>query len=116
MNDPSVEERDEILDELESLISSYAKMRNQFEGVTDDCEDIIELTSPLLGEDEVRELIEKGKGQVTLTRDPVEMSEDYLAVIDDIEQLTDKELGKDYEWGKCFSIWHSRQEAWQSSA
>ena len=102
---------DEALEkELCIAVSEAAEARNGYYGVEDDCADLLALVTPVLGAERAAERIKKGIGYVHLRVDPVEASEDYLAVIDAIEQQLDEELGTDQFMGKCYRIWSRKQE------
>lgn len=106
----SVTENEERCREFEDDIFMAAKMRNMYYKVTDNCSDIIEKATPLLGSETAEQLVDKGKKSVSIVHDPIEDTKAFLAVIDDIEKKLDKELGSDMYMGKCHAIWSRERE------
>ncbi len=101
---------EEIKEDASSLLSDLLRFRNFF--VDDDCLDIKELVkgSGLLKDEKIDEIFEKRmKSRRTLKNDPVEMSPEYLAVIDEVEEKIDKNR-KYHGMGSCFETWSLKQE------
>lgn len=47
----------------------------------------------------------KMRAKTGLVKDPVEMTAEYLSVIDEVEKEVSEKLGDNYYMGKCFEIW-----------
>ena len=100
-------------EDLEGLDSTYDDLlrdRNFF--VDDDCLDILEMmkNQDSLSEDYVQERYKRRmEHRRTLNNDPVEMSPEYLAVIDEIEERIEKEK-KLQGMGSCFEEWDLKQK------
>ena len=95
-------------DELEAFksdIAMIAKLRNIYNGSRDSCDDIVELTAGLIGEAEARKTVDDAAKNVYIKYDPSEGTEEYLAVIDEVERQIDEELGSGTYMGKCHEIW-----------
>ena len=80
-------------DDMERLKSCFylaVKARNYYE--PDDCSDLVEIVSGSLPDERIRELLlsaqENRRGFIK--NDPVEKTEEYLAVIDKVEEKIDK--------------------------
>ena len=97
---------------LRSDIYYAAVTRNIYNGSKNSCEDIIGKLSGLIPDEEIRTQIEEATGSAKghAKHDPVEDTEAYLAVIDDIEKKIDDELGSDMYRGKCHAIWSLKKE------
>ena len=94
---------------LESDIFLAAKLRNMYYEISDACGDLIETAAPLIGKERAEQLVQDGISAVLLRYDPVENTEDYLAINDDIEAQIDAQLGTGYYMGKCYEIWALKQ-------
>lgn len=92
---------DEDIKRLESCFYLAVKARNYYE--SDDCADLEAIVSDSLPKDKIRELIraaqESRRGFIK--NDPVEKTEEYLAVIDEVEERIDKEKTMDF----CMEYW-----------
>ena len=95
---------DDYLDDIRSILVSVGKYRNCYYEIEDDCMDVIETASQVIPREEAEEAVNEGKKKVFIFHDPVETTDEYLDVIDSIEELIDEEFGNDYEHGMCFGI------------
>lgn len=90
-------------EDLGEMLYDAMKARNVY--VDDDCEDLVEICSVVLPADEVDEIacsVKKHRRSIKL--DAVEMTEKYLAVIDEVE----KKIEENSEMcgrGSCFETW-----------
>ena len=89
--------------ELQSVAYHLVKDRNHF--VDDPCEDVRPLIEKLLGKEladmTYEDVLENPR---VLKNDPVEMSEAYLAVIDECEEFVEK--NRTFRgMGSCFEMW-----------
>lgn len=78
------------MEQLENCFYLAVKARNYYE--PDDCSDLVEIVSGSLPDERIRELLfsaqENRRGFIK--NDPVEKTEEYLAVIDKVEEKIDK--------------------------
>ena len=93
-----------ILKDLDALFLNILRERNHY--IDDNCEDVLAKITPLLEP----EVIKKIYGEVmnrrrNLKADPIEMSEEYLAVIDEVEEKIDENRTM-FGMGACFEIWN----------
>ena len=88
---------------VQELVFQLLRDRNYY--VDDDCEDVIELAKDLVADIKLEEMLEDRKrGRRSLKHDPVEMSEEYLAVIDEVEEKIEK--NRTFKgMGSCHEIW-----------
>ena len=84
----------------------YRLLRDRNYYIDDDCEDVYELVKGLLPIETIDSLFnERKKSRRSLKHDPVEMSEEYLNVIDEVEEKVDQNRTI-YGLGACHEIWH----------
>ena len=78
------------MERLESCFYLAVKARNYYE--PDDCSDLVEIVSGSLPDERIRELLLSAQEnrQGFIKNDPVEKTEEYLAVIDKVEEKIDK--------------------------
>lgn len=91
---------DEIKD-LEDCFWRAVKARNFYE--KDDCLDLIAAVRGFIPDEKVAELTESAQNYCNnlIRNDPIEKSEEYLKVIDDVEEKIDKAKTMDI----CFEYW-----------
>lgn len=91
-------------DELKELIFHLLRDRNYY--VDDDCEDVKEMVSGVIEDEEIFKLFESCfSRRRSLKHDPVEMTKEYLDVIDEVEEKIDRNLT--YRgMGACHEIWN----------
>ena len=91
----------------ENIVSVFSKLlrdRNYY--VDDDCEDVKELVKGMISEQVIeKELTERKNHRRSLKHDPVEMSKEYLDVIDEVEEKISKNRTI-FGMGACHEIWH----------
>ena len=96
------------VEEIESLLYDLLRDRNYF--VDDDCEDVKPLLENVLPEDKINTIYQRRMNRRrNLKNDPVEMSEEYLAVIDEIDEKIAQNRTF-YGMGSCFEIWNLKEE------
>lgn len=97
---------DEDIEDLESCFYCAAKARNYYE--PDDCADIINIVSGILPNDSINELLASAQEsrRSSIKNDPVEKTEQYLAVIDEVEEKIDKEQTLDF----CLEYWNLKAQ------
>ena len=94
----------------ESVLSNLLRDRNFF--VDDECLDILDLVkgSGLISDDKIDEIYQsRMKSRRTFNNDPVEMTPEYLAVIDEVEEKIAKNK-KLKGMGSCFEEWELKTE------
>ena len=92
---------------IKEQIYKLIKDRNYY--VDDDCEDLIKLLSSLITKEEVLEMInERKRNRRSLKHDPIEMSEEYLNVIDEVEEKIEHHQTMKGT-GSCFEIWELKE-------
>ncbi len=99
-----------VAEDVDSVVSDLLRDRNVY--VDDDCQDVRKLLeeTPILKEKEVEKMFNfRMNRRRTIKNDPVEMSEEYLAVIDEVEEKIAKNR-KMYGMGSCFEVWSLKQE------
>ena len=95
-------------DKVDTVFSNLLRDRNFY--VDDDCEDARLLALELLPEEEVNRIhASRMARRRTLKADPVEMSEEYLAVIDEVEAKIDENIGENVR-GLCHAIWALKEQ------
>ena len=91
----------------ENIVNVFSKLlrdRNYY--VDDDCEDVKELVKGMISEQVIeKELTERKNHRRSLKHDPVEMSKEYLDVIDEVEEEISKHRTI-FGMGACHEIWH----------
>lgn len=102
------EDFDKVMPQMDGLVSSLLRDRNFY--VDDDCEDVKPLASVILKEKTVEDLyMRRFARRRNLKHDPVEMSEEYLAVIDEVEERIEK--NRTFRgMGSCYEIWSLKQD------
>lgn len=92
---------------VHKTLYNILKLRNYY--IDDDCDDIISISIYLLSEDKVYAMIdERKKHRRSLKHDPIEMSDDYLDVIDEVEELVDNNRSF-IGFGSCHEIWNLKR-------
>ena len=91
-----------------TMIYNALKARNYY--VDDDCEDIRELALVFISKDIVDDVFNTVMNRRrNLRHDPVEMTEKYLAVIDEVEEKIEKNRTV-YGHGSCHEVWALKRE------
>jgi len=94
------------MENAEELLSAAVKARNFY--VDDDCAGLKEAALQVLTAEEVAR-IATAASRRTLKRDPVEMTEGYLAVIDEVERKVEENM--DFHGrGSCHQRWSLTRE------
>lgn len=94
---------DEDTEAVLDIFYTALRARNVYRD--DDCADLERLAVCLLPRDDVERMIsERRAHRRTLRHDPVEATEEYLAVIDLVEARIEKNR-KTYGHGSCYEIW-----------
>ena len=93
----------EEIKDSSGMIYNALKARNYY--VDDDCEDIRKQALVFLSEDIVDDVFDTVmKRRRNLKHDPVEMTEKYLAVIDEVDEKIEK--NREYRgFGSCHHVW-----------
>ncbi len=68
---------------FESAFGKAVKARNFYQD--DACEDLVAIVNGLISEDKIKELLAANSGR-HIKNDPIELTDEYLAVIDEVEQ------------------------------
>ena len=92
--------------DLDGLLGKILRLRNYY--VDDDCVDVINKISEsnLLSQDKIDEIKSNAfRHRRSLKHDPIEMSEEYLAVIDEVEEKVDKNRTH-FGMGSCYEAWN----------
>ncbi len=91
---------------FERAFYDAVKARNYYE--PDGCEDLIEIVKGSIPDGKINELFESAmESRKGLPKyDPVEKTEEYLAVIDEVEELIDKNKTMDF----CLEYWNLKGE------
>ena len=93
----------EEMQDSSGMIYNALKARNYY--VDDDCEDIREQALVFISTDIVDDVFDTVmKRRRNLKHDPVEMTEEYLAVIDEVDEKIEK--NREYRgFGSCHHVW-----------
>ena len=93
----------EEVQDSSGMIYNALKARNYY--VDDDCEDIREQALVFIQKDIVDDVFDTVmKRRRNLRHDPVEMTEEYLAVIDEVDEKIEK--NREYRgFGSCHHVW-----------
>ena len=93
----------EEMQDSSGMIYNALKARNYY--VDDDCEDIREQALVFISKDIVDDVFDTVmKRRRNLKHDPVEMTEEYLAVIDEVDEKIEK--NREYRgFGSCHHVW-----------
>ncbi|MBE6639540.1 MAG: hypothetical protein E7616_08875 [Ruminococcaceae bacterium] len=90
-------------DGIDGYLYAALQARNFY--VDDDCDDLMGIAVELMNADDVWRIInERKERRRSLKHDPVEMRDEYLAVIDEIEEKVEKSRTT-YGHGSCFEVW-----------
>ncbi len=84
---------------MEEAFFLAVKTRNFY--VNDACDDLLERVRGILPDARIEKLYDSGKNSRIYKNDPVEMTEEYLAVIDEVERLVDENKEMDF----CLETW-----------
>lgn len=83
----------------------YAALQARNFYVDDDCDDLAVIVAELMNADDAERIInERKERRRSLKHDPIEMTDEYLAVIDEIEEKVEKSRTT-YGHGSCFEVW-----------
>ena len=90
-------------EDIESTFYSALAARNHY--IDDDCEDLVSIASELISPSEAERILnERKERRRSLKHDPVEMTEEYLAVIDEVEKLVEENRTL-HGFGSCHEVW-----------
>ena len=93
----------EEMQDSSGMIYNALKARNYY--VDDDCEDIREQALVFISTDIVDDVLDTVmKRRRNLKHDPVEMTEEYLAVIDEVDEKIEKNR-QHHGFGSCHHVW-----------
>ena len=93
----------EEMQDSSGMIYNALKARNYY--VDDDCEDIRELALVFISKELVDDVFDTVMNRRrNLKHDPVEMTEEYLAVIDEIDEKIEKNR-QHHGFGSCHHVW-----------
>ena len=98
-------DHEKIVKDVDTLLYNILVDRNYYKD--DDCKDVLDKVRgvDLIDPHTIEQIADKVMmRRRTLKHDPVEMSEEYLAVIDEIEEKIDKNRTL-YGMGSCHEIW-----------
>lgn len=88
----------------------YDALRARNVYVDDDCEDLAALCAGVLGDDEIRTETEAvKKRRRSYRQDPVEMTEAYLSVIDEVDERVER-AREGCGRGTCFERWNLKRK------
>lgn len=94
---------------LPKIIESTILMRNYF--IDDDCEDIWLLVQGRINEKKLKVIFDKNLNQPRdILYDPVEMSDKYLSVIDEVEEILEEQFEDKSGRGLCHAMWALKKE------
>ena len=98
----------EEMQDSSTMIYNALKARNYY--VDDDCEDIREQALVFISKDIVDDVFDTVmKRRRNLKHDPVEMTEEYLAVIDEVDEKIEK--NREYRgFGSCHHVWNLKTD------
>ena len=90
-------------DGIDGYLYAALQARNFY--IDDDCDDLADIATELMNAGDAQRIInERKERRRSLKHDPVEMRDEYLAVIDDIEEKVEKSRTT-YGHGSCFEVW-----------
>lgn len=90
------------------LVYSAIRAHNYY--LNDDCEDIRALAAIYLGEEEISAIFSRmGAIRRHLAHDPIEITDEYLAVIDEVEVLVEDNR-EFYGFGSCHHVWELKKQ------
>ena len=88
----------------------YKLLRDRNFYIDDNCEDVKPIVEGLFPSEVVEQLFsERMKRRRSLNNDPAEMSEEYLKVIDEVEEKIEKNR-KMHGMGSCFEVWELKAQ------
>ncbi len=92
-----------VTDGINDLFYAALQARNFY--IDDDCDDLVAIATELMPASDVEQIINGRKERRrSLKHDPVEMRDEYLAVIDAVEERV--EAGRTlHGHGSCFEVW-----------
>ena len=90
-------------DGINDLFYTALQARNFY--IDDDCDDLARIATELMNTVDVERILgERKERRRSLKHDSIEMTEEYLAVIDEIEEKVEKSRTT-YGHGSCFEVW-----------
>ena len=90
-------------DGIDGYLYAALQARNFY--IDDDCDDLAGIATELMSECDAQRIINERKDRRrSLKHDTIEMTDEYLAVIDEIEEKTEKSRTT-YGHGSCFEVW-----------
>ena len=93
----------EEIKDSSGLVYNGLKARNYY--IDDDCEDIREQALIFLSKETVEDVFKTVmEHRRSLRHDPVEMTEEYLSVIDEVDEIIEKNRQL-YGFGSCHHVW-----------
>lgn len=97
---------DEDMEQFESCFYQAVKARNQYE--PDDCADLVAIVTGSLSDDKIEELLHSAQEnrREFIKNDPVEKTEEYLAVIDEVERKIEENRTMDF----CLENWNLKSQ------
>ena len=91
------------IDGIDGFLYAALQARNFY--IDDDCNELAVIATELMSASDAQRIInERKERRRSLKHDPVEMTEKYLAVIDEIEEKIEKSRST-YGHGSCFEVW-----------
>ena len=95
-------------EDISDIFYSALRARNYY--VDDDCDDLVKNAVTLMPEEAVYSMLEERRARRrTLRSDPVEMTDEYLRVIDEVEEKIDA-TRKTFGHGSCYEVWMLKRE------
>lgn len=94
------------IDEITDTV--YRTIRNRNYYIDDECLDIKEMALKVLSENEFNTIFNKASKR-TLIHDPIEMTEEYLNVIDEVERKIDENKTLTNK-SSCYEIWSLKKQ------
>ena len=90
-------------DGIDGYLYAALQARNFY--IDDDCDDLARIATELMNTVDVERILgERKERRRSLKHDSIEMTEEYLAVIDEIEEKVEKSRTT-YGHGSCFEVW-----------
>lgn len=94
--------------DIKEVIYKLLRDRNFY--IDDDCEDVKDVINGLISEKDILKLFDdRLSHRRNMKNDPVEMSDEYLSVIDEIEEKIEKNRTM-YGMGSCFEVWDLKEQ------
>ena len=88
---------------IDGYLYTALQARNFY--IDDDCDDLADIATELMNAGDAQRIInERKERRRSLKHDPVEVTDEYLAVIDEIEEKIEKSRTT-YGHGSCFEVW-----------